>query len=97
MAPLFSKIAIPPFPNIPVISGLICGHAGCLALFSDLEDLKAHAVAAHVGDVAAITCGIYERHLKSGEVELYRVLDENGKQLQTFNTLRTHYRYTRRK
>jgi hypothetical protein len=71
---------------MPVVSGLICGHAGCLALFSDLEDLKAHAVAAHVGDVTAITCGIYERRLESGELKLYRVLDENGKQLQTFNT-----------
>jgi len=78
MAPAFSKIPVAPLPNIPLISGLKCSHLDCFALFSDLEDSKAHATAAHAGLEAAVSCGIYERHLTNGEVRLYRVLDEDG-------------------
>jgi hypothetical protein len=78
MAPLFSKIPVAVTPNIPVISGLMCKHADCYALFSSLEDSQAHADAAHAGNMEAISCVIYERTLRSGEVQLYRVLDENG-------------------
>ena len=38
MAPTFSKIHVAPLPGIPVISGLVCNHADCFALFSNLDD-----------------------------------------------------------
>lgn len=78
MAPAFSKIPVAPTPGISVVSGLMCSHADCFALFSNLEDSEAHAVEAHAGNVAAITCGIYKHLSTSGEIRLYRVLDENG-------------------
>ena len=80
MAPAFSKIPVAPIPGVLFISGLMCSHPDCFALFSNLEDSQEHAVMAHAGKMAAVTCGIYECPLKSGEVRLYRVLDENGKQ-----------------
>lgn len=78
MAPAFSTIPVAPLPNIPLTSGLKCSHTGCFALFSNLDDSKAHAVAAHGGIVAADTCGIYECQLTNGKVRLYRVLEEDG-------------------
>ena len=60
MAPTFSKIPVAPLPGISAISGLMCNHAGCYALFSNLEDSEEHAILAHDGQIAAITCGIYE-------------------------------------
>jgi hypothetical protein len=78
MAPMFSKIPVAPLPNIPLISGLKCSHLGCFALFSDLEDSKAHAAAAHAGLEAVVSCGIHECQLANGEVRLYRVLDDDG-------------------
>ena len=83
MAPAFSKIPVAPLRNIPLISGLKCIHVDCFALFSNLEDSEAHAVAAHAGAVAAVSCGLYERQLKNGKVKLYLVLevDENGEYL----------------
>ena len=80
MAPVFSKFPIPAIPGISVISGLMCTHADCGALFSNLEDSEAHIVEAHAKKVDPITCGIYEHVSKSGEIQLYRVLDENGEQ-----------------
>jgi hypothetical protein len=79
MAPLISKVPVAAMPNIPVISGLMCSHPDCYALFSNLEDSEAHAIAIHAGKVAAVTCGIYESPLKNGKIRLYRVLDETGK------------------
>ena len=78
MAPAFSKIPAAAIPGIPILSGLICSHKGCNALFSYMEDAQAHARADHGGKIAANTCGIYERTLENGEIELCRVLDENG-------------------
>lgn len=81
MAPAFSKIPVAPLPAIPLISGLKCSYPCCFALFSNLEDSKAHAAATHAGLEAAISCGIYERQLANGKVRLYRVLDEDGERL----------------
>ena len=80
MAPAFSKVPIAAIPGISVISGLMCTHADCGALFSNLEDSESHSVKAHAGKVDPITCGIYEHVSKSGGIRLYRVLDENGEQ-----------------
>jgi hypothetical protein len=82
MAPGFSKIPVAPLPSIPIISGLKCSHVNCFALFSDLEDSKAHAAAAHAGLEAAVSCGIYERQLKNGKLRLYRVLEEEGEYIR---------------
>lgn len=80
MAPSFSKIPVLAMPNMPIISGLMCSHEGCYALFSTLEDSKAHANAVHSGNMAAVTCGIHEFHLYNGKIRLHRVLDEIGEQ-----------------
>ena len=80
MAPAFSKIPVAAIPGISIISGLMCTHADCGALFSNLEDSETHAVKAHAGMVDGETCGIYEHVSKSGKIKLYRVLDENGEQ-----------------
>ena len=82
MAPLSSKIPVAAVPNIPAISGLRCTHAGCYALFVNLEDSEAHAITAHAGEVAAITCGIYQCPLENGTVRLHRILDENGEHVK---------------
>jgi len=73
--PLFSRI---PVLATPVISGLMCTHNDCFALFSTLDDSEAHAVAVHAGQAAATTCGIHERQLKNGKIKLYRVLEDSG-------------------
>lgn len=78
MAPSFSKIPVAAISGIPVISGLMCSHADCYALFSNLEDSEEHAVLAHTGNVTAVTCGIYEGRSKSGKIRLYRVIDDDG-------------------
>lgn len=78
MPPVFSKIPVAALPDVPVVSGLMCAHTNCFALFLTLEDSEVHAAAVHAGDVAAITCDIYEGRLKGGEIKLYRVLDESG-------------------
>ncbi len=78
MAPTFSKVAMVATPQITVISGLRCGHAGCYALFSTFEDSEEHALNAHSGNVVAVTCNIHEKKMESGRVQLYRVLDEDG-------------------
>jgi len=80
MPPKFSKLPIPRIPEMIIISGLKCRHPGCDALFVNLEDSEEHAATDHAGKVAADTCAIYERQLKSGEVQLHRVLDEDGEQ-----------------
>lgn len=77
MAPTFSKIPVAPLPGVPVISGLMCNHADCFALFSNLDDSEEHAVLAHDEQISSITCGIYERPGKSGKIRLYRVLDDS--------------------
>jgi hypothetical protein len=78
MAPSFSKIPIPAIPSIAVSSGLKCSHEGCYALFSTLADSGEHAMAKHDGKIMAATCKIHNCTLESGEVRLYRVLDETG-------------------
>lgn len=78
MAPSFSRIPVAPLPGISVISGLMCNHADCCALFSNMEDSEEHAISSHDGQVASITCGIYECPDKFGNIKLYRVLDEDG-------------------
>jgi hypothetical protein len=79
MAPTFSKVAMVAIPpQITVISGLRCGHAGCYALFSTFEDSEEQALNAHSGNVVAVTCNIHEKKMGSGRVQLYRVLDEDG-------------------
>ena len=72
------KVAVVATPQITIISGLKCGHAGCYALFSTLEDSEEHALNAHSGNVIAITCNIHEKKMESGCVQLYRVLDKDG-------------------
>ncbi len=76
MPPTFSKVAVVATPGITVISSLRCGHADCYALFSTFEDSEEHALMAHSGNLVAVTCNIYEKKLASGQVRLYRVLDE---------------------
>ena len=76
MALTFSKTPVAPLPGIPVSSGLMCSHLDCRALFLNIEGSEEHANSAHDGQVAAITCGIYERR-KSGKIRLYHVLDES--------------------
>lgn len=64
-------------------------HADCYALFSNLDDSEEHAILAHDGQIASITCGIYECPDKSGKIWSYRVLDEwhsNSNQLQVTTT-----------
>jgi hypothetical protein len=78
MAPTFSKVVAVATPQITVISGLMCSHPGCYALFSSFEDSEEHAFNAHSGKVAAVTCNIHEKKMESGHVQLYRVLDEDG-------------------
>ena len=79
--PLFSRIPVLATPDTAVISGLMCTHDDCFALFSTLDDSEAHAIAVHDGNVAATTCGIHERQLKNGKIKLYRVLEESGEHL----------------
>jgi hypothetical protein len=81
MAPAFSKVAVLAAPGMTVISGLRCGHGDCYALFSTFDDSEEHAVRAHSGDEVVASCNIYERLLETGQVRLYRVLDEDGEQL----------------
>jgi hypothetical protein len=90
MAPAFSKTPVPAIPGISVISGLMCSHADCSALFSNQEDSEAHAVEAHDGKVVAVTCGIHEYISKPGKIVLYRVLDENGEQIVEENYFKTY-------
>jgi hypothetical protein len=78
MAPTFSNVAMVATPQITVISGLRCGHAGCYALFSTFEDSEENALNAHSGNVVAVSCNIHEKKMESGGVQLYRVLDEDG-------------------
>ena len=80
MPPVFSKIPIPRVPHMIVVSGIRCSHGGCDALFVNLGDSKEHAASVHDGKVAAITCAIYEHRLKTGEMRLHRVLEEDGEQ-----------------
>jgi hypothetical protein len=77
--PLFSRIPVLATPATTIISGLMCTHDDCFALFSTLDDSEAHAVAVHAGQVAATTCGIHERQLKNGKIKLHRVLEDSGK------------------
>jgi hypothetical protein len=80
MAPAFSKLAILATTGIPLITGLRCGHGDCYALFLTFNDSEEHALRAHSGNEVVLTCNIYERKLGSGEVRLYRVLDEDGEE-----------------
>lgn len=56
----------------------MCTHADCYALFISLEDSEEHAISTHGGNVAAITCGVYECRDESEATQLYRVLDKDG-------------------
>jgi hypothetical protein len=75
MPPIISNITV---VATPVISGLRCGHAHCYELFATSENSEEHALNAHSGKVFAVLCNIYEKKLESGQVQLYRVLDEDG-------------------
>ena len=68
------------YPRMPVVSGLMCTHADCYALCINLEDSEEHAISTHGGNVAAITCGVYESLCRdeSKTTQLYRVLDKGG-------------------
>jgi hypothetical protein len=92
MAPAFSKTPVAAILGIPVLSGLICSHEGCNALFSSMDDAEAHARADHGGKIAANTCGIYERTLGNGQIKLYRVLDdsEDGEPMISLDEINTH-------
>ena len=83
--PFFSKIPVLAIPTTEVVSGLMCTHNDCFALFSALDESEAHAIAVHAGQVAASTCGIHQRQLKSGKVKLYRVLEEGGEHFGDFH------------
>jgi hypothetical protein len=48
----------------------------------NLEDSEAHAITAHAGKVAAVTCDIYECPLENGNIRLHRVLDESGEHVK---------------
>jgi len=50
-----------------------------------LDDSKEHAIAAHAGKIAAVTCTIHESTLESGKVRLYQVMDETGEQVDCIN------------
>ena len=83
----FSKTPVLATLNTKVIAGLVCTHDNCFALFSTLDDSEAHAIAVHAGQVAAITCGIYEHQLENGKTKLYRVLslEESGEHFGDFH------------
>jgi hypothetical protein len=68
-----------------MISGLMCTHPNCFALFLNLDDSETHAFDAHAGKVMAVTCAISEHHLENGDIELLRVLDEIGERLENFD------------
>ena len=82
MAPSFSKTPVALIADIPVISGLMCTHPNCGALFSNLEDSEAHAIKVHAWKVAAATCGIYEALSKKGKIRLHRVVEESGERVK---------------
>jgi hypothetical protein len=75
MAPVFSKIPVLAIPGMHVISGLMCGHRNCYALFTNLEDSEEHANSLHDGKFRAVTCGIYEHDTDSGKKTLFRILN----------------------
>ena len=87
MAPKFFKTPVAPLPGIPVFSGLMCNHAGCYGLSSNLDDSEELAILSHDGQIATITCGIYESSDKSGKIRLYRVLDEDSEWHSNSNQL----------
>jgi hypothetical protein len=75
MAPVFSRIPVVALPGMHVISGLMCGHENCYALFTNLEDSEEHANSLHDGELRAVTSGIYEHDTDSGKKKLFRVLN----------------------
>lgn len=81
-------------PRMPVVSGLMCTHTDCYALFISLDDSEEHAISTHGGNVAAITCGVYECRDESKTTHLYRVLDKDGecfnKYLRVENSTQDH-------
>ena len=83
--PLFSKIPVLAIPTTAIVSGLMCTHKDCSALFSNLDESGAHAIAVHAGKMAVTTCGIYQHQLKNGKIKLYRVLEEWGEHFGDFH------------
>jgi len=77
-------------PTTAVVSGLMCTHQDCFALFSTLDESEAHAIAVHAGKVAVTSCGIHERQLKNGKIKLYRVLEERGEYFGNFHGPKTY-------
>jgi hypothetical protein len=76
---------------MPVVSGLMCTHVDCYELFISLEDSEEHAISTHGGNVAAITCGVYECRNESETTQLYRVFGEHSnKYLQVENLNRAN-------
>jgi carbonic anhydrase len=77
MTPPLQKPPVTPIPGLPVLAGLICGHANCGAVFSDLDDFNSHAQQSHAGTVLTKTCALQELEDASGKVELVLVVDES--------------------
>jgi len=60
-------------------SGLVCAHANCAAVFSDLEDAASHANGHHAGVLVVNTCTVREEvNRATGLAELIQVPDEYG-------------------
>jgi hypothetical protein len=66
MASLHQDQLLKPIPNVPILAGLVCDHANCGSLFSDMDDSSVHAVEFHAGVVKASTCAIQEVVSESG-------------------------------
>jgi hypothetical protein len=70
------KFPVKPIQGLPVLAGLVCVHANCGALFSDMEGSNSHAETCHAGKAMANTCAIQELENASGGVELLLVVEE---------------------
>jgi hypothetical protein len=71
------QIATVPVEDLSSLSGLICGHENCGALFVDPDESIAHANACHDGKEVARTCGVREIQNKTGDVELVLADEED--------------------
>ena len=71
------QIATVPVEDLSLLSGLICGHGDCGALFIDPDESVAHAKAHHDGKEVARTCGVREIQNKAGDVVLVLADEEN--------------------
>jgi hypothetical protein len=65
-----------PVQVLPTLAGLICGHANCGVLFSDLDDAIVHADDLHAGTLVVETCTVREVMSGPGQVNLMRALGD---------------------